>query len=109
MKKTLIIILSIAALISMSSCYSSKVVVGEVYRDDRLVKVGSKKNAIFLYGLIPAGSTSEASRYVRSAEGYVIRTRMSFLDGFLGTLTGGIYTPTTTTYFVPDFYLPERR
>jgi hypothetical protein len=84
------------------------VIVGDVYDDDRLVKIKSKKNAIFLCGLIPASSTSVASDYVGNAEGYVIKTRMTFIDGFLGGLTYGIYTPTTPTYYIPEFYLRKR-
>ena len=54
------------------------------------------------YGLIPVGNTKmEAKEYVGDAENYVIKNSWTFLDGFLNILTWGIYTPTTTTFYVP--------
>ena len=43
----------------------------------------------------------EAKEYVGDAENYVIKNSWTFLDGFLNILTWGIYTPTTTTFYVP--------
>lgn len=86
----------------MSSCYNSRVCVGNVKADDPTVKVNSVTNHHFLYGLIPGGKTKiEASKYVRERKNYVVRNNWAFLNGFLGCLTCGIYTPTTTTFYVP--------
>ena len=85
----------------LSSCYSSKVIVGDIDRNTRVEKVQSKKNHIFFYGLIPAGSISYAEDYVDIDMPFVAKTRMTFVDGLLGTLTLSIYTPTTTTYYIP--------
>lgn len=88
--------------LSMSSCYNSRVCVGDVKKDDPTVKVNSVTNHHFLYGLIPGGKTKiEASKYIGKRKNYVVKNNWTFLNGFLGCLTMGIYTPTTTTFYVP--------
>ena len=86
----------------LSSCYNARVCVGNVQKNDPVVKVNSVMNHHLLYGLIPVGNTKmEAKEYVGDAENYVIKDSWTFLDGFLNILTWGIYTPTTTTFYVP--------
>ena len=43
----------------------------------------------------------EGNGYVGDRENYVVRTYSSFLNGLVGSLTFGIYTPTSTVYYVP--------
>ena len=95
---TLVCLLSVFLL---SSCYSSQVIVGDIDRHTRVQKVKSKKNHILFYGLIPVGSTSYAEDYVDIDRPFLAKTRMTFVDGLLGTITFSLYTPTTTTYYVP--------
>jgi hypothetical protein len=42
-----------------------------------------------------------ANDYVGNYTDYVIKTRHSFVDYLLEYITMGIYTPTSTTYYVP--------
>lgn len=99
MKKLLFFL---ALVISMSSCYNTRVCVGNIKTEDPTVKVNSVTNHHFLYGLIPGGKTEiEASKYVKGRKNYVVKNNWTFLNGFLGCLTMGIYTPTTTTFYIP--------
>ena len=98
--KKLFVCVSIALL--MTSCYNTKVCVGNMKADDPAIKVNSVTNHHFLYGLIPGGKTKlDAKKYVGERENYSVKNRWTFLNGFLGCITWGIYTPTTTTFYVP--------
>lgn len=86
----------------MTSCFNTKVCVGNMKVDDPAIKVNTVTNHHFLYGLIPGGKTKiDAKKYVGEKENYAIKNSWTFLDGFLGWLTCGIYTPTTTSFYVP--------
>ena len=88
--------------VSLSSCYNVKYCTGSVNPNDPVVKVGSVRNHHFIAGLVPGGKTSiKASEYVGNRDNYVVKNNWSFLDGFLSCITFGIYTPTTTTFYVP--------
>lgn len=58
------------------------------------VKV-KEKNHFVLAGRVPI-STSNPHMMAGGAENYEVTTSHTFIDGLLNTLTGGIYTPTTT-------------
>ncbi len=93
---------SVFCLFMFSSCYNTKVLVGNVKKNDPVVKVNSVTNHHLLYGLIPVGKTTlQNSEYVGQKENYVVKTNQTFLNGFLNWLTFGIYTPSTTTYYLP--------
>lgn len=98
MKK--IILLTLIS-VSLSSCYNVKYCVGSVKEKDPVVKVGSVTNHHFLYGLIPGGKTTIAPQeYVGNRENYAIKCNWNFINGFLSCITFGIYTPTTTSFYV---------
>lgn len=98
--KKIIALASIALL--MSSCYNAKVCVGGMKSDDPSIKVNSVTNHHLLYGLIPIGNNKiEANKYIGDKKSYAVKNNWTFLNGFLGCLTIGIYTPTTTTFYVP--------
>lgn len=104
--KTLKIMKKVLAFISvmlfMSSCYNAKVCVGTMKSDDPSVKVNSVMNHHLLYGLIPVGNNKiEAKKYVGERSNYAVKNKWTFVDGLLGCITLGIYTPTTTTFYVP--------
>ena len=74
---------------------------GNVQKNDPVVKVNSVMNHHLLYGLIPVGNTKMlANEYVVDAENYVIKNCWTSLDGFLNILTWGIYTPSTNTFYI---------
>lgn len=76
-----------------------------------MIKVNSHRNDILLYGLIPLNSASKrASEFIGDRENYVIRTNQTFLNGLVSFFTFSIYTPTTTTYYIPlDRYNYDNR
>ena len=87
---------------TLSSCYSVTTCVGSLKPDEPAVEVNSVKNHQFLYGLIGGGKTNISdSNYVGDRKNYKVKKSFSVIDGLLNLLTWGIYTPTTTTYYVP--------
>ena len=68
----------------LTSCYNTRVIVGNVEKSEPLNNANMK-----------------ATEYVGDRENYVVRTYSSFLNGLVGSLTFGIYTPTSTVYYVP--------
>jgi Bor protein. len=86
----------------LTSCYNTKIAVGDVSPNQPLIKVNSHRNDMLLYGLVPLSNASKrATEFIGDRENYVIRTNHSFINGLLASLTFGIYTPTTTTYYIP--------
>lgn len=99
MKKLLLIA---AAALVLSSCYNTRIIVGNVMPNEPLVKVSTEWNHHLIYGLVPLdNSTMQAEDYTAPYENYVVRTYMSFLNGLVSGLTWGLYTPTQTSYYVP--------
>lgn len=99
-KKFQFIGVALVAVLTFSSCYNSSVCVGDMKADDPAVKVNTVHNPHFLYGLI-GHKKAEASKYVGDAKSYRVKRSQSFVDGLLSSITFGIYTPTTTTFYVP--------
>lgn len=99
MKKLLLIAL---VAIVLSSCYNTRIIVGNVKPNDPLVKISTEWNHHLIYGLVPLDNTTMwAEDYTTPYENYVVRTYVSFLNGLVSSLTWGIYTPTQTSYYVP--------
>jgi len=76
-----------------TSCYSYTTVVNEGAQGHE--EVTQWNNYIF-WGLAPVG-VSDAKYLANGAENYTVNTKITFVNGLLGGLTFGIYTPTTTT------------
>ena len=93
MKKFLgILLISFALITMMSSCFSHKFVIG----DGPLTGISVEaKNNFFLYGLIP-GKVSDPQELAGGAKNFEVTEVQTFVDGLLGVLTLGIYTPSTT-------------
>lgn len=83
----------------LSSCYCNKITVGNVKDREELVHVKSVHNPHVLGGLIV--SHDKASFHLEGITDYVVETKTTFWDGFIGGITMGIYTPNTTKYYVP--------
>ena len=102
MKKTLIALTVILMSGTLTSCYNTKIACGNITTKTPVVKVNSEWNHHFLYGLIPGKNANmEAKEFVEDSENYVIKTNQSFVNGLISCLTFGIYTPSTTTYYLP--------
>lgn len=93
--------LAIAAVSCMflSSCYCDKISVGNISPGDELVHVSSVRNTHVLGGLIV--SHNKVENQMQGINDYVIENKMTFGDLFVSGLTLGIYTPSTTKYYVP--------
>jgi len=87
-----VLAISTALSLMMSSCYSHKFVVGNGPQTG--VDVTAKNN-FFVLGLIP-GKVSEPQKMAGDAQDFEVTEVQTFVDGLLGVITFGIYTPTTT-------------
>jgi predicted small secreted protein len=82
-----------AASMLLTSCYSYTSVVGTGAQGNNET---TNWNHYVLYGLAPV-AVSDSKEMTGGAENYTVYTRQSFVNGFISAITGGIYTPTTTT------------
>ena len=78
---------------TFSSCYNYTSVVGRGAQGKTEV---SKWNNYVLFGLVDAG-VSSSKDMADGAIDYTVHTRHTFINGLVGGITFGIYTPTTTT------------
>lgn len=91
-----IIKFTFAALIAsttLTSCYTYTSVVGKGAQGNQSV---TKWNHYVIGGLAPVG-VSDSKQMAGDATDYSVTTRMTFVNGLIGGITFGIYTPTTTT------------
>ena len=79
--------------ILFTSCYSYTTVVNQGAQGHEEV---TKWNNYIFWGLAPVG-VSDAKYMSNGAENYTVNTKTTFVNGLLGGLTFGIYTPTKTT------------
>jgi Bor protein len=94
MKKFLsICLIAISFSLLMSSCFAHKFAIGDGAQTGVQV---TEKNNYFLFGLIP-GKTSDPQKMAGGANDFEVTEVQTFLDGLIGVLTFGIYTPSTTT------------
>lgn len=100
MKKTLIGLCCLCTVSLLTSCYSSTVCVGDMKKNEPAVKVNTVHNHHFLYGLI-GSKTVKGKNYVDGRKDYKIKRCITFTDGLLQSITMGIYTPSTTQFYVP--------
>lgn len=87
-----VLIISTALSLMMSSCYSHKFVIGNGPQTGIDV---TGKNNFFVLGLIP-GKVSDPQKMAGDAQDFEVTEVQTLVDGFLGIITLGIYTPTTT-------------
>ena len=85
------IILMLAISLTFSSCYVHKAVVGEGSQKGLVEK---EKQHNFIYGLA-SGKTPDTQKMAKGEQDYDVQTSISFVDGLLNLLTGGLYTPST--------------
>lgn len=101
MRKKVSLLGCLAVSLLLSSCYTAKIAHGSLTTDAPVVKVNSKKNHALIEGLIPLGNGWDAKKYVGDRTDYVTKSQITFVDGFLRLITAGLYTPSTTTFYVP--------
>lgn len=89
-------------ILCLSSCYNTRILVGDVKHKDPVVKINSEWNHHLIGGLVPLGNaTMNAEEYLAGHKNYVVKTNMNFLNMLVSGITFGIYTPTNTVYYVP--------
>ncbi len=87
---------------TLTSCYSTTTCVGTLEKDAPMVKVNTVKNHFLVEGLIPISNTKiQDSKYVGNRKNYQVKKTITFVDGLLRVITFGIYTPSTTVYYLP--------
>lgn len=84
----------------LCSCYTSRILVGDVKPKEPVVEVAKSHDAHFIGGLVKTAK-NVAEEHIGDAENYLIRSQYGFGDIVLSAITAGIYTPTTTKYFIP--------
>lgn len=94
-------ILSIVFILCFTSCYTTKVYHGNISVTEPMVKINQEWNHHIIYGLIPLGAKMKAEDYLGKRENYMVKTNQSFLNLLVNSITFGIYTPTTTTFYIP--------
>lgn len=88
--------------IFMASCYNTRMVVGDVRRNEPMIEVCREWNHHLIYGLVPLDNTTMVTEeYIGDHQTYMIKTYTSFLNGLVSGLTWGIYTPTQTVFYLP--------
>lgn len=75
-----------------SSCYTYTFSVGEGAKSNEKV---TKMNPYFILGLAP-GNVSNPNELAGNAKDYEVTIQHTFVDGLLGAITFGIFTPTHT-------------
>lgn len=102
MRKLFFVLLSCMICILMSSCYNTRIIVGDVNPRESLVMINKEWNHHLIFGLVPLdNATMKAAEYTNQYPNYVVKTNMSFLNMVVSEITFGIYAPTQTTYYVP--------
>ena len=99
MKKFFVSALVASSSLLVSSCYCDKMAVGNVSNDEPLVHVASERNHHFIGGLVVKHDKLE--NHLPGVRDYVVERKISFWDGFVTCITWGIYTPSTTKFYVP--------
>ena len=101
MKKVFLGACLFSAALMFESCYSSSVYYGDVTNDMPLKKVETRHNAHFFGGLIGEGKIRK--KYVlEGVKDYKVKHQITFTDGLLSYITAGIYTPSTTKFYLPE-------
>lgn len=93
MKKLILnLSLFLALSLGLTSCYTYTVTVGKGAQKGTEVR---KMNHYVIAGLAPVG-ISDPKQMAGDATDYDVTITHTFIDGLIGAITFGIYTPTTT-------------
>ncbi|OHX67195.1 Bor/Iss family lipoprotein [Flammeovirga pacifica] len=97
------LIISLLVLFSLSSCYNTRLLVGNVEKTTPLEEVNKSWNHNLILGLVPLDNTYQKPQdfLPEGQKDYVVKTNQSFLNQLVTGLTLGIYSPTQTKYYVP--------
>ena len=101
MKKLFLLVVCVIAFTSCSR-YNTRIMVGDVNEKTPVVEINKVTNHHLIYGLLPLKDVDvNPQEYVGNRDSYMVKVNRSFLNLFIEYLTCGIYTQTTTTFYVP--------
>lgn len=100
--RRLIIVCTIATM--LCSCYTSRILVGDTKPKEPMIEVAKSHDAHFIGGLVKTAKNI-AEEHIGETENYMIRSQYGFGDIVLSAITVGIYTPTTSKYYIPVRYI----
>ena len=86
-------VIIIGSSMMMTSCYTYTTVAGNGAQGNSKV---TKWNHYVIAGLAPV-SVSDSKQMADGSKDYTVVTQRSFVNGLIGAITWGLYTPTTTT------------
>ncbi|WP_044202874.1 Bor/Iss family lipoprotein [Flammeovirga sp. OC4] len=86
----------------LTSCYNTRLLVGDVKTSNLKTQEKVWTHHV-IFGLVPLSNARQnpADHLPEGQENYVVKTSTSFVNALVTGVTAGIYTPTTTTYYVP--------
>jgi hypothetical protein len=96
-----IIFFAFCAIMTLTSCYNATIVTNGMGLYDECKVVDVQHNSHFIEGLVNSPRT-KASQYVDETKPYKVHHYLSFTDMLIGAFTLGIYTPSTTKWYVPE-------
>ncbi len=91
--KLFLMVMLLGGITLFSSCYTYTFSVGEGAKSNETV---TKMNPYFIFGLAP-GNVSNPNEMAGNVKDYEVKIQHTFVDGLLGAVTFGIFTPTHTT------------
>ncbi len=110
MRKFLPVVLCLCCA-GLTSCFRTNLYVSKARPEDPKIEVSKEPfNTHFVGGLIPGKNTTmTASEYVNDADSYVVQTSIGFLNGLIGGVTCGIYTPSQTKFYLPAGEIAKKK
>lgn len=100
MKKIIFAVCMVCSVLLLSSCYSSTICMGNMKPDTPALKVATVHNHHFINGLAGEGKV-RAKDIMEGEKDYKVKHQVTFVDGLLNSITFGIYSPSTTKFYVP--------
>ncbi len=99
MKKLFLLVVCV---IAFTSCYNTRIMVGDVNEKTPVVEINKVTNHHLIFGLLPLKDVNvNPQEYVGNRDSYMVKVNHSFENLLIEYLTFGIYTQTTTTFYVP--------
>ena len=84
----------------LSSCYSTTYTVGNLDPTEPLACVSTVRSPHYVEGLVKEDKV-KAEDVVGNIKNYKVENSIEFVDVLFSTFSFGLYTPTTTKYYVP--------
>lgn len=97
MKKIILICIAFVA----TSCYRNSVYVGDMQVDEPKIEVITLWNDQYFWGSFGGGVDHKTKDFAEKYPNFMVETKIGALNYLVSFVTFGIYTPTTTTYYIP--------